>query len=229
MCSSLVIETIHCFESKCSPTCVLFIDVSEAFDRVRHIDRFNVLSKRNMCALVRRLLMTMYSDQRIQVRWIDALSEIFHMKNGVKQGAVLSTKLLTIIVLDGLFNNLLQSGVGCRIDNTFAGAFGYADDIVLLAPSADALEIMISICETYAYEFSILFNPRKSKLMCFNVNVHNLDITLCGEKVIHCDSETYLGLSLNSNIADRAITQTVCSFYQKSNHVIANYSMLDSL
>ena len=64
--------------------------------------------------------------------------------------------------------------------------------------------------------------------MCFNVNVHNLDITLCGEKVIHCDSETYLGVSLNSNITDRAITQTVCSFYQKRNHVIANYSMLDS-
>ena len=63
--------------------------------------------------------------------------------------------------------------------------------------------------------------------MCFNVNVHNLDITLCGEKVIHCDSETDLGVSLNSNITDRAITQTVCSFYQKSNHVIANYSMLD--
>ena len=64
--------------------------------------------------------------------------------------------------------------------------------------------------------------------MCLNVNVHNLDITLCGEKVIHCDSETYLGVSLNSNITDRAITQTVCSFYQKSNHVIANYSMLES-
>ena len=67
--------------------------------------------------------------------------------------------------------------------------------------------------------------------MCFNVNVHtcNLDITLCVEKGIHCDSETYLGVSLNSNITDRAITQTVCSFYRKSNHLIANYSMLDLL
>ena len=61
--------------------------------------------------------------------------------------------------------------------------------------------------------FSISFNPRESKRMCFNVNVDNLDITLCGEKVIHCYSETYLGVSLNSNIADREITQTVCSFY----------------
>ena len=207
MCSSLVIETIHYFESKCSATCVLFIDAPKAFDRVRHIDLFNVLSKRNMCALVRRLLMTMYSDQRIQVRWSNVLSEMFHMKNGV-----LFPKLFTV-VLDGLFDNILQSGVGCRIDNIFAGAFGYAHDIVLLAQSDDALKIMISICEAYGYEFSILFNPRKSKLMCFNVNVHNLDITLRGEKVIHCDSETYLGVSLNSNITNRAITQTVCSFF----------------
>ena len=92
MCSSLVIETIHYFEKKCSLTCVLLIDASKAFDRVRHIDLFNDLSKRNMCALVRRLLMTMYSDQRIQVRWSNVLSELFHMKNGVNQGAVLSPK-----------------------------------------------------------------------------------------------------------------------------------------
>ena len=65
--------------------------------------------------------------------------------------------------------------------------------------------------------------------MCFNVSVNNLDITLCGEKVISVKSKTYLGVSLNSDITDRAITQTVCSFYQKSNQVIANYCMLDSL
>ena len=51
---------------------------------------------------------------------------------------------------------------------------------------------------------------------------------MCCEKVIHVDSETYFGVILKSDITDRAITQTVCSFYQKSNHVIANYSMLDS-
>ena len=52
--------------------------------------------------MIRRLLMTMYGDQRIQVRWSNVLSEMFYMKNGVKQGAVLSPKLFTV-VLDGLF------------------------------------------------------------------------------------------------------------------------------
>ena len=146
----------------------------------------------------------MISASRLDA-WSNPLSEMFHMKNGVKKGAVLSLKLFTV-VLDGLFDNLLQSGVSFRINNIFTGAFGYADDIVLLAPSADALKIMISICEAYAVDFSILFNPRRFKLMCFNLNVNNFDITLCGEKVIYCDSETYLGVCLNSNITDRTIT-----------------------
>ena len=84
---------------------------------------------------------------------------------------------------------------------------------MLLVPSADALKIVINNCEAYSHEFSILFNPRKSKFMCFNVNVVNLDITLCSEKVIYVNSETCWDVSLNSDITDRAITQTMCSFY----------------
>ena len=37
---------------------------------------------------------------------------------------------------------LRESGVGCHIDGVFAGTFGYADDILLLAPSLDALRHM---------------------------------------------------------------------------------------
>ena len=77
---------------------------------------------------------------------------MFHMKKGVKQGTVLSPKFFTV-VLGGLFDNLLQSGVGCRIDNIFPREFGYADDIVLLASSAVASKIMIRICEAYSYDF----------------------------------------------------------------------------
>ena len=148
------------------------------------------------------------------------------MKKGVKQGAVLSPKLFTV-VSDGLSDNLLQSGVCCRIHNIIAREFGYADDIVYLAPSADALKIMIRTCDAYSYEFSILFNSRKSKLMCFNVNVDNLDITLCGEKVIHCDSETYLGVSHTVTLRFSDHTNSVFPLFKKSNHVIANDSMLD--
>ena len=45
---------------------------------------------------------------------------------------------------------LKSLGLGCHVGLTYAGAFGYADDIALVAPSIFSLEKMISICELYA-------------------------------------------------------------------------------
>ena len=75
----------------------------------------------------------MYKDQHIRVRWNKCLSDISGISNGVKQGAVLFPIFFTNYI-DKLLTRLRESGVGCHIDGVFAGAFGYADDIVLLKP-----------------------------------------------------------------------------------------------
>ena len=49
--------------------------------------------------------------------------------------------------------------MGCHIGRTYAGAFGYTDDIALLSPSLSGLKPMIKICEVYTEEYCILFNP----------------------------------------------------------------------
>jgi len=46
----------------------------------------------------------------------------------------------------------------------FVGVLAYADDIVLVVPSATALRIMLAICEDYANEYCICFNAATSKL-----------------------------------------------------------------
>ena len=63
------------------------------------------------------------------------------MSKGVKQGAVLSPIRFTAY-FDKLFEGLRASGIGCHVGKMYAGAFGYADDMVLLAPSLDALREM---------------------------------------------------------------------------------------
>ena len=50
------------------------------------------------------------------------------------------------------------------------GALGYADDIVLLAPSASALRLMLSICDKYASDYSISFIAGKSKCLVVRPN-----------------------------------------------------------
>ena len=89
--------------------------------------------------------------------------------------------------LDSLLVDLSKSGVGCYWGSFFAGAFAYADDVVLLAPCAAALRIMLSICSRYALSHKLEFNASKTKLICFSsclVRPHNTSIfstTFCYE------------------------------------------------
>jgi len=60
---------------------------------------------------------------------------------------------------------LSRAGVGCFVGSNFVGALDYADDIVLLAPSASALRMMLVICDNYAKDYLISFNASKSKCL----------------------------------------------------------------
>ena len=89
------------------------------------------------------------------------------MSNGVSQGSVISPHLFAVY-LDGLLLELCNSGVGCYWGCSFAGGFSYADDVVLLAPSASALRIMLNICCTFSVAHKLEFNANKTQLICFH-------------------------------------------------------------
>ena len=50
--------------------------------------------------------------------------------------------------------NLRNSGLGCTIGGLYFGSFGYADDIILLTPSRESLQLMLDLCEKYAEEYT---------------------------------------------------------------------------
>ena len=57
---------------------------------------FKCLRKRNICHLLIRIIANMYKLNSDRVIWNGYISEKFYMKNGVKQGAVLSPFLFGI-------------------------------------------------------------------------------------------------------------------------------------
>ncbi len=87
-----------------------------------------------------------FLNQKLRVKWDSTHSQYFNVSNGVKQGGVISP-ILFCIYMDGLLNELENSGVGCYMGGVFAWATEYSDDLKLFTSSANVLKILATICE----------------------------------------------------------------------------------
>ena len=111
--------------------------------------------------------MFMYFNQSLTVKWGTCNSDSFIATNGVKAGEIISP-ILFCIYIDDLLLELKKSGFGCYIGVNFIGALCYADDIMLLSPTVVGMKNMLLICEKYAKDHNILFNPVKSNAIIFS-------------------------------------------------------------
>ena len=77
--------------------------------------------------------------------------------------------------MDGLFEKLEKSGVGCHMGNHYTGGIGYVDDLTLLTPTRSRLKVLIEICEQYADDYCVKFNSAKSMYLVFRGRSCKLD------------------------------------------------------
>ena len=199
MCSWMVVETIDFFTRNKSEVYACTMDMSKAFDRVKHSTLFQKLLDNGLPAVVIRFLMTSYKLQSTRVKWNNTLSKAFPIANGVKQGAVLSAILYCVYTND-LFDILKRKRYGCWIEGEYFGMIGYADDLFLLAPSTNALQEMLKSCDDYAEKHNLMFStdddPRKSKTKCmaFLKTKRTLtNLTLCKKHLPWVDTAKHLG------------------------------------
>ena len=136
-------------------SCIL--DASKAFDRVNHSKLFDTLVKRGVPLYIIRIMRFWYTSQTMYVRWNNVMSSGFKVTNGVRQGGILSPYLFCVYAdeLSRMLNNL---NAGCLVGESLVIHLMYADDLVLLAPSAAGLSLLLSACSCYGIEFDVKFN-----------------------------------------------------------------------
>jgi hypothetical protein len=236
MCTMVLKESISYYVSNQSSVFCTFLDASKAFDRVRYCKLFRLLVVRQVPALIIRVLINFYLGNFVRVHWCGIVSDYFLVGNGVKQGSVLSP-VLFCLYLDGLLVALLKAGVGCYIGTNFVGALAYADDIVLLAPSASALRIMLAICDDYAKDYYISFNASKSKCLIVLPNnrrfLHEfveLSAFYVGDNPIEfVDHFVHLGHVITNQLTDSDdILKRRHEFVGQVNNVLCFFSKLKS-
>ena len=226
-CTFVVNEIIQYYTNNESNVFITLLDASKAFDRVEYVKLFKLLIKRNMCPIVIRFLINMYICQTIRVKWCSHITELTKTSNGVKQGGVMSPLLFTIYI-DVLLCRLRDSGVGCYIGNTFCGALGYADDIILLTPTVSSLKCFLDICSTYGKEYNVIFNPDKTKLI--NVNNHNNlpspNVCFMGKNISLVSTDKHLGFPIGNVNNKKIIKSAVNEFTAKVNMVKCHFKYL---
>ena len=194
MCSFAVRETIDYYKSNDSNVYAAFLDASKAFDLIKHSKMFECLLNTNLCPSILRIIAMMYLVGNCRVQWNNDKSRSFDLKNGVKQGGVLSPFLFSIYI-NPLIKMMHNSRKGCYIGKTPANIFIYADDIVLLSPTVTSMKYMIELCEIYSYEYFLRFNGEKSKVIPFTKYEVNNFVNIClnGNKLEIVNSYRHLG------------------------------------
>ena len=129
------------------------------------------------------------------------------MTNGARQGGILSPYLFSIYV-DDLSEQLNECKTGCKFNDLLVNHLMYADDLVILSPSAVGLSMLLKACEKFGVHHDVKFNAKKSVVMIFrSKTMRDLvlpDLNMYGEKIQEVTKTKYLGLIITNDLTDDA-------------------------
>ena len=232
-CSWMVMEVANHFMRNGSNPIMTLLDCSKAFDMCCFSTLFNKILEKGMPAVVVRTLIYVYEQQYAWVRWGKARSDVFPIVNGTRQGSVLSPALFAIY-MDEILVTLRRLGVGCYVAGVFMGAFGYCDDLALIAPSRPAMQLMLQACESFGTRNNLIFStdpdPVKSKTKCvFFCGKKKLEkpapLTLYGRELPWVSSATHIGHILSEEgTMERDIKEKKAMFITRSTEVRETFS-----
>lgn len=140
-----------------------FVDFSSASDT---IDREALIFKMSCMGLSTKFLKMLgnyYQGTTAAVWCREGVTNHFDTSMGLRQGCICSPTNFAIFIND--LTDVLQGG--CYFGETRVNVLMYADDIVLLSPTATGLQHMINRLENYCETWNLRVNLSKSKIMVF--------------------------------------------------------------
>ena len=169
LCTYVLKSTVDYYIKNGSHVFCCFVDFTKAFDYVDYWLLFSKLldsSDDNKLWLCTRMLAYWYSSQLVYVRWGSVNSDYFCVMTGVRQGGILSPYLFRFYVRD-IVTVITQMHVGCTVYGHMINLLCFADDMVLLAPSWEGLQLLINKLYDLAVALNMSFNTGKTVCMAF--------------------------------------------------------------
>ena len=195
-------ETVDYFVANNSTVNICAVDLSRAFDEVKHHVLFSKLMNKKFPVWLIQILYEWYGKCFCSVKWGNAFSRIFKITQGVRQGGVLSPLLYALYVDDALCK-LNQMDFGCYVSGLMISALMYADDVILIAPSVVALQKLISLCQSEFEDLYLHFNVTKCAAMRVGPRYKSVCSTLVvagGVSISWVSEIKYLGVVISQGL-----------------------------
>uniref|UniRef100_A0A8C5P6L6 Reverse transcriptase domain-containing protein n=1 Tax=Leptobrachium leishanense TaxID=445787 RepID=A0A8C5P6L6_9ANUR len=181
---------------------LLSTDVEKAFDRVSWRFLFSVLARMGVGGSFLSWLEALYANPTARVKANGALSEIFHVQNGTRQGCPLSP-LLFALSLEPLLESirLSPSITGIQGHASEHRVSAYADDLLfLLTNPATSLPAVVQTLEEYGNLAGYCINRTKSEFLGISLGHSSISHLRRSYSFRYCsDRMRYLGVWLASS------------------------------
>ena len=209
----------------------LMVDFSKAYDRTNLHILSQKLVNSDLPPLITGTVISMYSNSYIGVRYNGTRSATdWKTGNGLRQGGVTSGLLFTFY-MNEILDTICQLSIGCKIYHYFVNILCYADDLVLLCPSANGLQFLIDKFTILAHKLCLNVNIDKTFLIVFSKTkniINEFPVSMNGTLIKRVASCKYLGMIFNENLVLKDDIERCCrSFLSQFNAMFYKFSFVD--
>ena len=155
-----VLSSLRELAAPSKPVHLGFLDLADAFSSVPHGLIFDTLSARGISAECIQVLRSLYTGCSTQVRNNRGETASVNINSGVRQGCPASP-ILFALSIEPLLRSPFQLGSGVEVGGEEAHILAYADDLVVIASSPQALQAKLDTLAARASLLGLAFNPAK--------------------------------------------------------------------
>ena len=139
-----------------------FVDVAKAYDSINRKILWRILESLGFGGAFLQSLKAMYDDDSVKCGVNGSLTNSVYLQRGLRQGCSLSPLLFALYVM-GLGEDLAAAKEGFVIGGTLISSLMFADDILLLAKTAEGLKRLYRIVKAHCDKLLLEINTGEGK------------------------------------------------------------------
>ena len=169
------------------------IDFEKAFDSVWQEGVWRALRFFGFPQKIINLLQALYSKSNSAVRVNGDLTEWFQTTVGVMQGCVISPQLFNILLEVVMLYATHNVNIGAKIQGQLISNLRFADDIVILAESANDLQNLVDKVYENSSNLGLKINIAKTEVQVIGKKENHIKININGTILKQVENFIYLG------------------------------------